>query len=317
MENQGFKCDKLDSNSKDNQRVYNQVSHAPSRIPMVPCPNSISPWTSQSIPNSIPTLPKVLDSNLELAAFTHAGLTSPKNPLSYERLEWTGDAYIYLLSTLLISATFTAHLPGPSSQIREKLVKNETLAGYAKQYGFESRARLPPDFSITATVRERQKVMGDMFEAYVAAILLSDPTNGVQTVAQWLKALWSMTIAKEIRDQERVNKQAPQDDDHLNAKEKLAKKLISPGIKVNYKEIAPQKRDPESGGFIFTVGVFLDGWGEQDKQLAFGRGKSKKDAGFRAAEMALQNYKLISTYENMKKEHDAKKKAERDAAGGL
>jgi ribonuclease-3 len=45
--------------------------------------------------------------------------------------------------------------------------------------------------------------MGDIFEAYVAAVILSDPAGGLARAISWLKALWGMTLRKEIIQEEK------------------------------------------------------------------------------------------------------------------
>lgn len=289
-----------------------QNGHAIIDLPHIPPPLSLTPWTSASIPKSFPALPAIKSPDLETATFTHSGATSNAGALSYERLEWLGDAYLYLVSTILISSTFTSHLPGKCTQIRELLVKNETLASYARQYGFEKRAHLPQEFSddshkgYRAKEGEKIKVMGDIFEAYIAAVVLSDPDQGVDRVSSWLKSLWAQTISKQIKDQERLNEKAnaiPVGDVtvNLNPKEMLSRKIGAKGVKITYKDAGPEKKDRATGFPLFTVGVYLDGWGEHDKQLGIGKALGKKDAGMKAAEMALANKELMALYGEMKK----------------
>jgi len=156
--------------------------------------------------NSLPPLPPILSPALESAAFTHASLCNPNTP-SYERLEFLGDAYIELIATRLIYPAFPTLTPGRMSQKRELLVKNETLAEYALAYGFDKRARLPRDFFGLGSRRGKlwTKTMGDLFEAYVAAVVLSDPKGGFETVEAWLTELWREKLfGKEEMDREVV-----------------------------------------------------------------------------------------------------------------
>jgi ribonuclease-3 len=303
----------------------NHNGHADKDLPCIPPPLSLTPWTPASIPKTLPALPEINSTTLETATFTHIGVTSNASALSYERLEWLGDAYLYLVSTILISSTFTTHLPGKCAQIRELLVKNETLASYARHYGFEKRARLPSEVSEDthkghrAKEVEKTKVMGDIFEAYVAAVILSDPEQGVDRVSSWLKSLWAQTISKQIKDQERLNEKAkeiPAGDinANLNPKDKLSRNIGARGVKITYKDAGPAKKDPVTGFPLFSVAVYLDGWGEHDKQLGIGKALGKKEAGMKAAQMALANKKLMALYGEMKRVHDEKLKAEKERA---
>jgi ribonuclease-3 len=65
---------------------------------------------------------------------------------TYDRLEILGDAYIELISTKLIWNHYQRIPSGRISQLRELLVKNETLADYATKYGLDRRASVPHDY---------------------------------------------------------------------------------------------------------------------------------------------------------------------------
>jgi ribonuclease-3 len=306
-----------------------------SKFPSSLSPLCVTPWKSSEIPTKFPALPAVLDTTLEVAAFTHQGIGSGRiGDLSYERLEWVGDSYLEITSTLLISQTFPALLPGRCSQLRERLVKNITLEGYARQYGFDKRAKIPDAILSNPNLADREqnltKIYGDIFEAYVAAVVLSDPEDGVARVTDWLKKLWGMTLRKEIIAEEKsgmpydspmwnlrgevekveVTSSGPV---QLGPKEKLQKLLGSKGVKLTYKDAAAERKDKSNKLPLFTVGVYLDGLGEKDKQLGFGTANGKKDAGKKAAAMALANKNLMQHLLEKKKIHDAQMEQERQA----
>ena len=325
---------------------------APAPVPASPSPQSmglkrdltlaklipeldLNAWESASIPDRLPALPKILDPILEAGAFIHQGVTKGRvTDVSYERLEWIGDSYIYFLSSILISKTFPTLLPGKCSQLRERLVKNVTLAYYARQYGFEERAKLPSSFSVPSFRQskdvDKTKVLGDIFEAYVAAVVLSDPEDGITRVSAWLKDLWGMTLKKEIIEEEKHGLKIksplwnlPKPADRAqpaapvapppNPKERLQKLLGSTGIKLEYKDAAPVKKDKETKLPLFTVGVYLSGWGEKDRLLGTGTAHGKKDAGMKAAAMALENRKAMDLYVEKKRVFDAQLELERQA----
>lgn len=123
------------------------MSHDIRNVPKLMSGLALTPWKASEIPTVLPPLPDILDKALEKATFIHAGTTvGTATELNYERLEWLGDAYIELAATLLISQTFPFKTAGKSAQLRERLVKNITLAGYARKYGFDKRATLPDVF---------------------------------------------------------------------------------------------------------------------------------------------------------------------------
>lgn len=150
------------------------------------------------------------------------------------------------------------------------------------------------------TDKERTKVIADIFEAYVAAIVLSDPEEGFNRVASWLKALWAGTLAKEIRDLPKtVAKQM-----ELAAKSRLASLIVVKGVKIRYED-APMKktqRDRHTRAIMYTINCYLDGWGETNKLIGWGTAPSKKEAGEKAAQCAIDNKKLLSVYITKKKE---------------
>jgi ribonuclease-3 len=285
----------------------------------------VTPWNSAEIPKSLPTLPAILDETLEKATFTHTNTGSGKlTDLNYEQLEWVGDAYMELTATLLISQTFPTLTPGKSSQLRERLVKNLQLSEYSRAYGFDKRANFGQNF-IVKDKEKMTKILGDIFEAYVAAVILSDPINGLTKAVKWLRDLWSMTIRKEIVYQESSGlkysspmwnlERKPEDAISqpmvLNPKDQLQKSLGAKGVKISYRDTAKTAKCRDTKLPIFTVGVFLNGWGERDKKLGEGAANGKKEAGFKAAEQALKNKKLMIPLMEKKKLHDEQRELEK------
>ncbi|KAL5352853.1 hypothetical protein ACLOAV_002801 [Pseudogymnoascus australis] len=267
-------------------------------------PQNITPWTGASIPSGLPALPPVLTPALEKSAFTHSGaLPTNAGPQdSYERLEWVGDAYIYLLTTLLISKTFPALQPGRCAQLRELCLKNETLASYARQYGFDKRYQIPKDFAVNTP---QTKVLGDVFEAYVAAVIYSDPKDGIEKVSNWLKALWAGTLSKEILEQDEVNKASqtgPAVVATTSAKQELATQIVSRGIRLTYKDADTPGKDPVTGFPLYT----------KNKLLGSGTALGKKEAGAKAAEEALK--RDLYVYREKKRIFDEMNKAKKEAA---
>lgn len=317
------------------RKVENKQDAMPILPPtlVIPPPTSLTGWTIEDIPpHGLPPLPPVLNPLLEQAALTHSGMVAKPTDMSYERLEWIGDAYLYLISSAFIFQTFPNLVTGRSAQLREKLVKNETLSSYTLQYHLNERTRFPAEFDLhgrtggsQASQKAKKKVLGDVFEAYVAAAILGD-SGGLSRVITWLKALWSTLISKEIRDElisrtTRSIKSAENDNNNgnsngnsngaeaadldLNPKVVLAKTIGSKGVRISYEDLGEPKKAKDSGLPLYTVGVFLDGWGETHLQLGYGNGLSKKEAGARAARKALDNKKLIKRFEVKKLDFQA------------
>ncbi|KAI1968991.1 hypothetical protein LOZ39_003611 [Ophidiomyces ophidiicola] len=250
--------------------------------------------------------PPIKNKALEKAVFTHQGVTKsaptpPGTHDSYDRLEILGDAYIEIIATRLIWDSFQNLPAGRMSQIRELLVKNETLAQFSEQFGFDKRVNIAPE--IRQQPKRWVKVKGDVFEAYVAAVVLSEPINGFDFVENWLTRLWTPILLK-----------VQPEDQASHYKEFLAKKVMGKGIKLRYiNESPPISR--EKGIQTFFIGVYLTGWGWQDQHLGSGTGLNKGAAGNSAAKQALDNHPLIDEIHAAKTSFDEKVKAEREKAG--
>lgn len=250
------------------------------------------------------TAPPIKDKALETAVFTHQGMVHDSTPsathTSYDRLEILGDAYLEIIATRLIWDRFQTLPAGRMSQIRETLVKNETLAEFSDRYGFDKRVRVAPD--IRSQPKRWIKVKGDVFEAYVAAVILADPLHGFAVVEDWMTHLWTP----------KLNSVQPEDQ-AVHYKESLAKKVMGKGIKLRYINESPPV-SLKDGMQTFFIGVYLTGWGWQDQHLGSGTGLNKVVAGNAAAKQALENHPFIDKIHAVKKAFDEKVQAEREKA---
>lgn len=354
MSNELLPSLKVLGKAQDEKMAMEETAHSkpePSEKRPQPEVPLLTPWSPSEIAKTKPPLPAVLDPVLEKASFTHAGVAKDYGGRSYEQLEWLGDAYLYLMSTAYIYLTFPHLSHGEMCHIREVLVRNTTLGEYAKDYGFDKRAILPEEFGLDGrkggtkvNAKERAKVMGDVFEAHVAAIILGDPVAGVSRTASWMKALWSMTIHEYIRKRSQpqpplvapvmvsaasssMATPLPQMSSPATAlqpprfKEKLSAELalLKPRVQLEYRTIddSRKNRDPLTNLPLFTQGVFLVGYGEPDVKLGLGTAKRKTEANDKAAENALSNKKLINTYKEKKRLAMENQRAQEEAAKTL
>ncbi|KAL7795272.1 ribonuclease III [Trichoderma ceciliae] len=282
-----------------------------SSIPVL-SPIRVTPWISSEIQQEWPPLPPLLDPKLVEETFTHPGLGQKSN---YERLEWLGDAYLELIASSLIHQTFSQLRSGACSQLRERLIRNITLAEYFRHYGMDRWARLPDNFGDHKGLgrgrskdKDLLKTQADMFEAYVAAIILSNPQEGLTRVVEWLKALWGRTIKEDIQKAEEARKRqlaqsTEEEATEKSAKQRLSVKIVSKGVAIDYRDLPGEKKDKNLGLPLYTVGAYLTGYGEVGRLLAVGTAPSKKEAGQKAAETALQNKRLMQAYEEKKRQY--------------
>lgn len=257
-------------------------------------------------PKTLPELPIIHDRSLADVPFTHQGVlggrTTSNVNMSYDRLEFVGDAYIELIATRLIFPRFPNLPAGRLSQKRELLVKNETLAEFSLAYGFDKRANLPKSYSQGQEKHKLwTKTMGDVFEAYVAAVILSDPADGFAVAEAWLTHLWEPKLSQ-------CDNITAWDS---NAKVQLASRVMGKGIKIQYRDEAPPNVIKKEGKVVFQVGAYLTGWGWEEAHLGSGTGLNKNEAGSKAATQALSN-PLTAQIEAVKREFDAKHLAEKN-----
>ncbi|KAB8234613.1 ribonuclease III [Aspergillus alliaceus] len=244
-----------------------------------------------STENCLPVLPPIMDKALERAVFTHPGVSNNAEA-TYDRLEILGDAYIELIATKLIWQKFQEIPSGRISQIRELLVKNETLAEYATEYGLDCRAAVPHDY--LKQPKRWTKTRADVFEAYVAAAIISDPVGGYEAVEQWLTQLWLPKLSE-------LGPQRP----NVNAKEILARKIMGKGIKLKYIDERPPVQQSR-GVQTFFIGLYLTGWGWNNKHLGSGQGTNKTIAGNEAARQALLNESLVEEISGVKRAYETR-----------
>ena len=250
---------------------------------------------------ALPPLPPILNSSLEKAVFTHQGSTHARAKFSdsYERLEFLGDAYLKQVSCQIAYDLFPTYSPGKLSLFSQNLTKNETLAEFSIAYKFDKRIKLSMD--IFKTPKQQKKVLGDIFEAYTAAIVLSDPQNGYGILEEWLKKLWASRLLE-------FDLSSPA---NPTAKEELAQKIMGKGMKIEYREEVPPQLNEGSIIKWHTFGVYFTGRGWETEHLGTGRGLNMKEAGNRAAMKALLN-PTTAKIESAKKDYDAKVKLEKE-----
>lgn len=299
-------------------------------------------YTPFTVAKNLPPLPEILDPKLEQSPFVHKSYgydrTSTSSDLTYERLEFLGDAYLELFASRLIFHHFPALPAGAQSQVRELLVKNETLSEYARLYGFETRVRVADMEHMLRDAKDRgnkglNKILGDVFEAYIAAIILSDLEHGFARAEAWLTALWAPKLLEAAATQKYSNPSlALQDADGTDprttysptAKADLQKRIQAYDAKLTY---APYKQSVELKGDQLGqnrhfIEVRLTGYGHDNQLLGQGEGKNKVEAGNWAAMEAMHGdcKSIVDECEAKLSEIKEKKKREREAkelaAGG-
>jgi dsRNA-specific ribonuclease len=259
----------------------------------------------------LPTLPPITDLTLLSAPFTHTSTLPhylvPTGTNTYEPLEFLGDAYLELMATRLIHDRFPNHTVGQKSGLREILIRNDTLSQYSREYGFGEKikaAGLDRDHGGKAWT----KVLADVFEAYVACVILSHEDRGMKVAEDWLTELWEPKV-KEWREHGHGKNTAEQEHHaSTDVKSMLQRWLVSKGVKLEYLEERPMEHIKDGNKTTFWMGVYLTGWGYNKARLGGGSGRSKQIAGAEAAKDAFQSGRYIIDDAHAKKlEHDKMK----------
>lgn len=243
------------------------------------------PLSLQKFP--LPALPEVPEGPYSKAPFIHKSSsqhdrTSAIGDLTYERLEFLGDAYLEVIATRLIFSRYPHLAAGRQAQIRERLVKNDTLTQFSTAYGFQNR--LQAGVYEKGATKASGKILADVFEAYVAAVILSDPENGFQRAELWLTDLWAPIL---LRDFGPITSSGglALNEYNQNAKQELQHKIVGKDTKLEYLETRPMEQTKHMQKYF--ISLFLTGWGYEKKLLGSGEGQNKVEAGNRAAMDAM------------------------------
>ncbi|ETI25377.1 hypothetical protein G647_02150 [Cladophialophora carrionii CBS 160.54] len=227
--------------------------------------------------DGLPRLPQI-SNEYRNVVFTHPS-QAPQDPqASYDRLEFLGDAYLELYATQLIFNRFPDLEVGKMSQLRETLVRNETIGQYASLYSLDRQLKNYKQFQ-NSPPHVWLKVKGDVFEAYVAAVVLSSP-DGAETAKSWLHQLWEPKVQAVAASTPPKPKKT---------KEELAKKILMKGTKINYVDEKAPVVHYGQGREEYFVGVYFTGFDWENQYLGSGRGPSRVEAGMFAAADALKN----------------------------
>ena len=203
------------------------------------------------------------DETLLETAFTHTSYANEHRLLKIshnERLEFLGDAVLQLIISEYLYTKYPKRPEGDLSKLRSMIVREESLAGFARDCQFDQFIKLGRGEEKSGG-RNRDTILGDLFEAFLGALLLD---KGVEAVKSFL---YQVMIPKvEAGDFERVT----------DYKTKLQELLqINGDVEITYQVVS------ETGpahAKNFEVAVLING-----RKSGQGQGRSKKLAEQEAA----------------------------------
>ena len=184
-----------------------------------------------------------------------------------QRLEFLGDTVLSLIVVKYLFNRFPQKQEGELSKLKSAIVSGETLAKAARKFKLY-------DYILIGKGEEkiggrfRDSVLGDAFEALIAAIYLdSGYLKAKEFVFNCLMDLIEEILIKGVKDYKTILQELLQ---------KKYKKSVS------YKVLEENGPDHDKN---FTVGLV---WEEQT--IAIGRGKSKKEAERQGAKIAVDYF---------------------------
>lgn len=208
---------------------------------------------------------KFKNRELCLTALTHTSYANENKCVSYERLEFLGDAVLQMLTSKYIYKNYPDFPEGKMSRLRANIVCEETLCRIAEKIGIDKAARLGRGEEMTGG-RQRPSILADMVEAVLAAVYLD---AGIEKAENIIFDAYGHII--EAAAQGKLN---------TDYKTQLQEKLQAEGEKPEYAvvdEVGPAHDK------TFTTIVSAGG-----KLLGRGSGKSKQEAQQQAAKAALK-----------------------------
>lgn len=198
------------------------------------------------------------DSELLSIALTHTSYANEHNCISYERLEFLGDAVLELVSSDYIYST-NKYNEGEMSRKRSLYVCENALFEYAKELDLKSYIK------VGNGIREANKtVIADVFEAVIGAIYLE---KGLDVVRDFFNTLIVPYIERNV-------------DFLMDYKSTLQELVQTEKKSVEY--VLIREGGPAHKKY-FIVNVIIDG-------IVYGTGKggSKKEAEQQAAKEAIR-----------------------------
>ncbi|KKM11877.1 ribonuclease III [Clostridiales bacterium PH28_bin88] len=214
-----------------------------------------------------------LDIRLNLVELVNVALTHPTFAFEHKHLKWEhnqrmeflGDAVIGLVVAEYLYHMFPGSPEGDLTKMRAAIVCEPTLAQRARQLELGSYILLGRGEELTGG-RDRSSVLADVFEAVVGAIFLE---GGLETARDFVVRELGKELKSLVPGEYR---------DYKTLLQELVQKRFDSNV--NYAILRESGPDHDKR---FVAGVSL-----QNRLLAKGTGRSKKEAEQQAAQHALE-----------------------------
>ena len=216
---------------------------------------------------------KFKNKNLLSQAFTHSSYAYENNLSTLknnERLEFLGDAILQIVMSEYLYHKFPKMSEGELTRLRASVVCEPTLAMASRDIGL-GKYLIIGRGEERMCGRERDSILGDVFEAIVASIYLDGGIEPAKVFILNALASYAENLSLHLATQ----------DYKTRLQELIQKDSQSP---LKYITVDEQGPDHEK---VFTVQLK-----HKNRILGEGIGKSKKDAEQQAAKIAIQKLSL-------------------------
>jgi ribonuclease-3 len=130
----------------------------------------------------LPTTIPISDAGLLERALTHRSFANDTIEASNERMEFLGDSVLGMVISEYLFEHYPAWDQGELSKAKASIVMEGALAEASRRLGLDKYIRLGPGEEASGG-RQRTSILGDVFEAVIAAIYLS---NGIEAARKFV-----------------------------------------------------------------------------------------------------------------------------------
>lgn len=202
-------------------------------------------------------------------ALTHTSYAYEKNIESNEKLEYLGDSILEFITSKYLYFNYPKLTEGEMTKVRASVVCEKSLHKVAKLHDFSDFLYLGRSEQLSGG-KNRPAILADSVEAVIAAIYID---GGIESAEKFIVE----NLKQEI---EQASKHVGIKDHKTVLQEKLQ---IHGDVKIEY-EITKETGPDHDKSFEAQVKC-------NEKILAKGKGKSKKEAEMQAAKKALEELK--------------------------
>lgn len=243
---------------------------------------------------SIPQIKKIMERD-NVSIVSQPDGSPPLQPLSYERLEYLGDAVMELIISNYLYERFPTDNEDFLSKLRVSLVNRMAVSHYSRILGFSKFLMLSKTLDDKENGRMRESFLEDIFEAFIGAIFLdfnSEKNGFISSFRSGAGFQVAETFLINLLEDECTEIDFTElilDDGNYKGKMvKYFNKVHKTSI--SFKTIDSDK-DINGIDKLITVYVYRD---DSNKKIGEGQGADTKKAQHQAGKNILQGMGLLS-----------------------